>query len=57
MEHIDLMSRNRDNGSNNLVDPNILAEENSQKDSLHLGEAMKYDDREYFMKAMGKEIK
>ena len=49
-----LISRNSDDGSINLVDPIIIASETSQKDNLHLCEAIKADDREDFMKAMGK---
>ena len=50
MDHMDLISRNFDDGSVNLVDPIILAAETSQKVNLHLGEAIKADDCEYFMK-------
>ena len=54
MDHIDLISRNSDDGSINLGDPRILAAETSQKDNTHFGKAMKADDCEDFMKAMGK---
>ena len=54
---MDLISCNSDDGSINLVDRRILAAETSQKGNLHLGKAMKADDREDFMKAMKKEIK
>ena len=54
---MDLISRNSDDGSINLADPRIFAEETSQKDNFHLGEAMKADDREDFMIVMEKEIK
>ena len=54
---MDLISRNSDDGYINLADPRIIAVENSQKDNLNLGDAMKADDRDYFMKATGKEIK
>ena len=57
MDHMDLISRNSDDVSTNLVDPIIIAAETSLKDNLHLGEAMKADDRENFMKEMEKEIK
>ena len=57
MDHIYLISRNSDDGSINLVDPRILAEETSQKDNLHLREAMKATDSEDFMTVMEKEIK
>ena len=52
MYHMGQISRNSDDGSINL----ILAEETSQKDNLHFGEAIKADDREDFMKSIGKEI-
>ena len=55
MDHIDLISHNYDDGSINLANPEILAAETSQKDNLHLGEAMKSDDPEDFMKEMGGE--
>ena len=48
MEHMYLISFKYDDGSINLTDPRISAEETSQKDNLHLGKAMKADDREYF---------
>ena len=54
MDHMDLISCNSDDGSINLVDPIILAAETSQRYNLHLGEAMKANNREYFMKAMEK---
>ena len=54
---MDLISTNSDDGSINLADPRILSAETSQKDNLHLGEVMKADNREDFMKKMGKEIK
>ena len=57
MDHMDLIICNSDEGSINLVDPRILAAETSQKDNLHLGEAIKADDCEDFMKEMEKEIK
>ena len=52
-----MISRNSDYGSINLADLRIFAAETSQKDNLHLGKAMKYDDRENFMTVMEKEIK
>ena len=52
-----MISRNSDDGYITLANPSIFAAENSQKDNLHLGEAMKTYDREDFMKAMEKEIK
>ena len=54
MDHMDLISHNFDDGSINLSDPIILAAKHSQKDNLHLGEAIKSNDRENFMKAIGK---
>ena len=57
MDHMDLVSRNSDDGYINLADPRILAAENSQKDNLHLGESMKADDYEDFTKGTKKEIK
>ena len=57
MDHMDMTSRKYDDGFINLADPIIPAEETSQKDHLHLGEAMKSDDREDFMKTMVKQIK
>ena len=51
---MDLISRNSDDGSINLAEPRILAAETSHKDNIHLGEVMKADDCEDFMKAMGK---
>ena len=54
---MDLISQNFDDGSIKLVDPRIISAETSQKDNLCLGEAMKTNYREYFMKAMGKETK
>ena len=52
MDHIDLISRNSDDISINLSDPNILSGETYQKDNLHLDEAMKANDCEDFMKSM-----
>ena len=52
MDHMDLISRNYDDGSINLADPRILEAKNSQKDNPHFGKAMKADDREDFMKAI-----
>ena len=46
---MDLISCNSDDGYINLADPRILAAENSQKDNLHLGEAMKANDRDDFI--------
>ena len=57
MYHMDLISRNSDDGSITLAYPIILVAETFQKDNLHLGKAMKSDDCEDFMKAMEKEIK
>ena len=54
MDHMDLISRKFDNGSINLEYPRIVAAETSQKNNLHLGESMKSDDREDFIKAMEK---
>ena len=51
---MDLISRNSFGGSINLADPRLIAAEISQKDILHLVEAMKADDCEDFMKSMGK---
>ena len=45
---MDLISRNYDNGTINLIYPRILATETSQKDNLHLGEAMQAGDHEDF---------
>ena len=52
MYHIDRISRNFDEGCINLACPIILAEENAQKDNLHLGKSMKADDLEDFSKSM-----
>ena len=57
MDHMYLTSRNSDDGYINLADTITLAAENSQKDNLHLGEAMKADDCEDFMKATEKRNK
>ena len=57
MDHMDLISCNYDDVFINLAYPRILATETSQKDNLHLVEAIKADDREDFMKVMGKKIK
>ena len=57
MDHMDLISRNSDDGSMNLAGPIILASKTSQKDNPDLGEALKADDCEDFMKSMEKEIK
>ena len=54
MDHMGLISRNSDDGYINLAEPIILATETSQKYNTHLGEAMKADECEYFMKAMVK---
>ena len=54
LDHMDLISRNFDDGSVNLADTRTLATESYHKDNLHLGKAMKADDCEDFMKAMGK---
>ena len=52
MDHMDLISRNYDDESINLVDPIILTAETSQKDNPHLVKAIKADESEDFMKAM-----
>ena len=49
-----LISRNYDDGYINLEDQRIVASETSHKDNPYLVEAMKYDDREDFMKEMEK---
>ena len=54
---MDQMSRNSDEGSINIADPNILAAETSQNDNPHLVKAMKADDCKDFMKAMKKEMR
>ena len=54
MDHMDLISHNSDDESINLTDPRIPAAETSQKDNLHLGEVMKADHCEYFMKSTEK---
>ena len=54
MDHMYLISRNSDDGSINLVDPRILAEETSQKDNLHLEKSMKADDCEVLLKSKEK---
>ena len=56
MYHMDMISRNSDDGSINLVVPIILAAETYQKDNLHLGKETKADDREDFTKATEKKI-
>ena len=57
MDHIYLISRNSDDESINLAEPMILAAKTSQKDNPHLGEAMKADYCEDFLKAMEKRNK
>ena len=57
MDHMDLTSRNFDDISINLADPRIIAAETSQKENLHLGEAMKAYYRQDLMKAMEKRYK
>ena len=52
MEQMDLITQNVYDGSNNLADPRTLAAKKSLKYNLRLGEAMKSDYRESFMKAM-----
>ena len=54
MDHMDLISRNSDDGYINLAYPRIITAETYQKDNPHLGKAMKAGDREDFIKAMGK---
>ena len=54
MDHMYLTSRNSDDGYINLEETITLAAETSQKDDPHLGEAMKADDREDFMKTTEK---
>ena len=54
MDHMDMISCNSDDGFIKLAYPIILAEVTYQKDIIHLGEAMKPNDREDFMKAMEK---
>ena len=54
MDHMDLISPNSDEVSIHLSNPIILAAETSQKDNLHLGETMKADNCEDFMKAKEK---
>ena len=57
MDHMDLISCNSDDGFINLEYSRILAVESSEKDNLHLGEAMKSDERKDFIKETEKEIK
>ena len=57
MDHMDLISCNSDDGFIKIAYPKTIAAENSQKGNIHLGKAMKSDDREDFMKATEKEIK
>ena len=57
MNNMDMISCNSDDGYIKLADPGIHAEENSQKDNLHLGEAIKADNREDSMRVMEKEVK
>ena len=52
MDQMDLTSCKFDDGSIKLANPRVLAVENSQKDNLNLGEEMKADDSEGFMKEM-----
>ena len=54
MDHMDLISHNYYDGSINLVYPRIIAAETYQKNHLHLGEGIKADNCEDFMKAMEK---
>ena len=54
MDQMDLINRNSDDGSINLLDPIIISAETSQKYNLRLGEAMKADDCEDFKKTMQK---
>ena len=54
---MDMIRCNSEYGSINLSDPIIFSAETSQKDNLHLGESMKADDCEDFMKSMEKELK
>ena len=54
MYHMDMISRNSGDGSINLEDPRILAEETSQKDNLHLCKAMNSDDHEDLMNEIEK---
>ena len=54
---MDLISRNSDDRSINLLESRILAAETSQKYNLHFSKAMKADDRKYCMKAMETDIK
>ena len=52
MEQMDLITQTFYDGFNNLADPRPLAAKKYQKYNIHLGEAMKSDYREAFMKAM-----
>ena len=54
MDHMNLISRNSDDGSINILDPRVHAAEVSQKDNPYLGKAMKADDRDDLMKAIEK---
>ena len=47
-----MISHNYDDGSTNILDSRIFEAETSQKDNLHLGEAIKADYSEDFMKAV-----
>ena len=54
IDHMYMISRNYDDIPINIAYPGIFASESSQKYNLHLGKAMKSDDREDFMKIMEK---
>ena len=57
MDHMDLISRNSNDESINLAEPIIIAAETSRIDNIYLGESIKADDCEDFMKLIQKEIK
>ena len=54
MDHKDMTSWNLDDGYLDLPDPSIITAETPYKDNIHLGEEMKVDDCENFMKMVKK---
>ena len=54
-DHINAINKLQD-GTNNLVDPRLLAASMANKDTMHYGKAMKAPDVKDFICAMEKEV-
>ena len=56
INYLDLLDKNIDDGSSNLMDPRLLLATDSNNDNLHYGGAMAAPDKQDFLLAMKKEI-